>query len=467
MLDKLGSALKNSMRSFISSIFVDETTLNKFVNEIQRALLQGDVAVNLVFKISENIKKRAKEEIGKGHVAKEHIVKIVYEELVAILGEEGSKITLTDKPYKILLIGLFGNGKCVHKDSLISLGDGSIEKIKDIYNRYKHEEKKLKDGSGYIIELKNPIKIKSFDLNSLKTVTSEVNLLWKLKKDKKLIKIYLDKGNDQFIITTPEHPFFCLGENGKISQIRADCVKPKYQIAVPKRVEVAGQKISLIEDIKKIKDLAVFCGDDVNIKIGEKYKNLKNLFKKEKLPYNYYHISHYIKHKSYLPLKFLNLLNIDLKDEKVKLTKYKVNSACKPLTIPACLTPELSEFVGYVFSDGYIDRKGVCISTAEDSVVKRIEELSKKLFELKITVTPDKRSKCKNIRISSSILSEFLNLSFDLPFGKKGNIKVPRHVLMSDKLCLTSFIRSYFDCDSYVNNKERQIELCSESSSLV
>jgi len=111
MLDKLGDALKNSMKNFISSIFVDETTLNKFVNDIQRALLQGDVAVDLVFRISENIKKRAKEEIGKAHVAKEHIVKIVYEELVAILGEEGSKIVLTEKPFKILLIGLFGNGK--------------------------------------------------------------------------------------------------------------------------------------------------------------------------------------------------------------------------------------------------------------------------------------------------------------------------------------------------------------------
>ena len=66
MLDKLSEALKSSMKKFIQSIFIDEKTLNQFVNEIQRALLQSDVAVDLVFKISENIKKRAKEEIGKG-----------------------------------------------------------------------------------------------------------------------------------------------------------------------------------------------------------------------------------------------------------------------------------------------------------------------------------------------------------------------------------------------------------------
>ena len=111
MLNKLSEALKSSMKKFIQSIFIDEKTLNQFVNEIQRALLQSDVAVDLVFKISENIKKRAKEEIGKGEVAKEYIIKIVYEELVKILGEKGHKIQITEKPFKILLIGLFGNGK--------------------------------------------------------------------------------------------------------------------------------------------------------------------------------------------------------------------------------------------------------------------------------------------------------------------------------------------------------------------
>jgi signal recognition particle subunit SRP54 len=111
MLDKLSDALKSGMRKFISAVFIDESALNSLVNDIQRALLQADVEVKLVFKISEDIKKRAKEEIGKGQVAKEHIIKIVYEELVNVLGEEGHKLEIKDKPFKILLLGLFGNGK--------------------------------------------------------------------------------------------------------------------------------------------------------------------------------------------------------------------------------------------------------------------------------------------------------------------------------------------------------------------
>lgn len=111
MLDKLSDALKSGMRKFISSVFIDESTLNSLVNDIQRALLQADVEVKLVFKISEDIKKRAKEEIGKGQVAKEYIIKIVYEEIVKVLGEEKYKLEIKEKPFKILLLGLFGNGK--------------------------------------------------------------------------------------------------------------------------------------------------------------------------------------------------------------------------------------------------------------------------------------------------------------------------------------------------------------------
>ena len=51
MLDKLSEALRTSMRKFISAIFIDEKTINAFVNEIQKALIQSDVEIKLIFKI--------------------------------------------------------------------------------------------------------------------------------------------------------------------------------------------------------------------------------------------------------------------------------------------------------------------------------------------------------------------------------------------------------------------------------
>jgi len=111
VLDKLGSALRESLRKIARAGYIDKETLEITVKDIQRALLAADVNVKLVFQISENIKKRAWEEKPKTGLSKrEHIVNIVYEELMkALAGEEG-ELELKEKG-RILLVGLFGSGK--------------------------------------------------------------------------------------------------------------------------------------------------------------------------------------------------------------------------------------------------------------------------------------------------------------------------------------------------------------------
>jgi len=111
MLDKLGSSLKGILKRIAESIFVDEKLVNELVKEIQRALLQADVDVQLVFELSKKIKERAlKEEIA-GLTKKEHLINVVYEELVNFLGGEGYKIEINKKNFKIMLVGLYASGK--------------------------------------------------------------------------------------------------------------------------------------------------------------------------------------------------------------------------------------------------------------------------------------------------------------------------------------------------------------------
>ncbi|MBS3125899.1 signal recognition particle protein Srp54 [Candidatus Woesearchaeota archaeon] len=112
VLEKLGSALKNTLQKIAKSIFVDEKLINELVKDIQRALLQADVNVQLVFDLTKKIKERAlKEKTASALTKKEQLINIVYEELVAFLGGEGYKIEIKEKPFKILLVGLFGSGK--------------------------------------------------------------------------------------------------------------------------------------------------------------------------------------------------------------------------------------------------------------------------------------------------------------------------------------------------------------------
>ncbi len=113
MLEKLGDSLKGTLKKIAQSLFVDERLIDELVKDIQRALLSADVNVKLVFDLSKSIKERAlKDEPPRGVTKKEYIIKIVYEELVKFLGEEKSEIEITKKkPFKIMMIGLFGSGK--------------------------------------------------------------------------------------------------------------------------------------------------------------------------------------------------------------------------------------------------------------------------------------------------------------------------------------------------------------------
>jgi signal recognition particle subunit SRP54 len=112
VLDKLGDSLKNSLKKLTGSYAVDEKIINELAKDIQRALLQADVNVRLVLELTKKIKERAlKEKLTSGINKKEQIVNIVFETLVEFLGGKGNRIDITKKPFKVMLVGLFGNGK--------------------------------------------------------------------------------------------------------------------------------------------------------------------------------------------------------------------------------------------------------------------------------------------------------------------------------------------------------------------
>ena len=112
VLEKLSSSLKDTLQKIAKSIFVDDKLINELVKDIQRALLQADVNVELVFDLTTKIKDRIKkEDTPAGLTKKEHLINIVYEQLVDFLGKEQYKIDIKEKPYKLMLVGLFGSGK--------------------------------------------------------------------------------------------------------------------------------------------------------------------------------------------------------------------------------------------------------------------------------------------------------------------------------------------------------------------
>jgi len=112
VLEKLGESLKNTLHKIAGAVFVDDKLINELVKDIQRALLQADVNVQLVFDLTSSIKEKIKkEETPPGLTKKEHLVNIVYGTLVDFLGREQYKLDIKKKPFGIMLVGLFGSGK--------------------------------------------------------------------------------------------------------------------------------------------------------------------------------------------------------------------------------------------------------------------------------------------------------------------------------------------------------------------
>ena len=108
MLDKLSSALKSGFDKIAGAIFVDKKTIEIVVKDLQRALIQADVNIHLVKELGDKIKKVAENEKIKGIEKKEHLTKLLHDEILNLLGKEKKELKLDKKKQtKIIMIGLY------------------------------------------------------------------------------------------------------------------------------------------------------------------------------------------------------------------------------------------------------------------------------------------------------------------------------------------------------------------------
>jgi len=81
-IESLGQSLSQAMKKLLRLAVVDEKAVKELVRDLQRALLQSDVNVNLVLQISQAVETRSLEEkLPAGISRREHVIKVLYEEL--------------------------------------------------------------------------------------------------------------------------------------------------------------------------------------------------------------------------------------------------------------------------------------------------------------------------------------------------------------------------------------------------
>ncbi len=112
MFDGLQTKLQDVFRQMKGEGKVTEESLDAALRQIRLALLEADVHFRVVKPFIARIRERALgQEVLQSLTPAQQVVKIVRDELAALLGDEGAELALSARPAVVLLCGLQGSGK--------------------------------------------------------------------------------------------------------------------------------------------------------------------------------------------------------------------------------------------------------------------------------------------------------------------------------------------------------------------
>ena len=113
MFEALASRLSDTLRKLTGKGVLSEDDVREGLREIRRCLLEADVSFDLTRQFLERVQEKATgQEVLKAVKPGHQLVKIVYDELVAMLGEKQAPLAFASvPPTVILMVGLQGSGK--------------------------------------------------------------------------------------------------------------------------------------------------------------------------------------------------------------------------------------------------------------------------------------------------------------------------------------------------------------------
>ena len=113
MFENLTNKFEEVFSSLKKAPSLDEKQVDEGLRGIRQALLEGDVSLDVAKQFIENVKPKVLgQEIIRSTSPGQMVVKIVYDELVKLLGEKNEDINLNAvPPVPMMLVGLQGSGK--------------------------------------------------------------------------------------------------------------------------------------------------------------------------------------------------------------------------------------------------------------------------------------------------------------------------------------------------------------------
>ncbi len=160
MFENLTNKFEEIFSSLKKAPSLDEKQVDEGLRSIRQALLEADVSLDVAKQFIENVKPKALgKEIVRSTSPGQMVVKIVYDELVNVLGSNSEKINLNAvPPVSMMLVGLQGSGKTTSAAKIAK----HIEKVNkkkimmvslDVYRPAAQEQLKLLGEQNNILTL--------------------------------------------------------------------------------------------------------------------------------------------------------------------------------------------------------------------------------------------------------------------------------------------------------------------------
>ena len=113
MFQNLSDRLSGILSKLTGRGALTDSDVAEAMREVRRALLEADVALDVVRNFTEEVRKKAVgQEVVKSVTPGQMVVKIVHDEMVAMLGSDAEPIDLNaPAPMAMLMVGLQGSGK--------------------------------------------------------------------------------------------------------------------------------------------------------------------------------------------------------------------------------------------------------------------------------------------------------------------------------------------------------------------
>ena len=112
MFEGLAQKFQGVFRKIAGYSRLSESNIAEAVREVRLALLDADVNYKVVKDFIESVKENALgQETLRGVLPEQQLVKIVYDELVNLMGGVAGEMDLSSSPAVIMLVGLQGSGK--------------------------------------------------------------------------------------------------------------------------------------------------------------------------------------------------------------------------------------------------------------------------------------------------------------------------------------------------------------------